>query len=156
MTAVRRFAVLQLLMLWQGGFLFYTSVVVTEGTRLNGATGQGALTARATDWLNLIGLVALAALALDIALARDPNRRRLAARWWAFAVALVCQFVLLYLHLLLDHFMDDARRRVVVRAPFYPVHRAYLWASTVQWLAGLLLAWWAVRSWRAEDRAAGN
>jgi hypothetical protein len=153
-TSLRRFAVLQLLMLWQGGFLFYTSVVVPLGTQLNGPTGQGAVTARVTEWLNLIGAVALAALALDLAFARDPNRRRTACRWWTWFVAFACQYLLFFFHACLDHFMDDARRRVVVREAFYPAHRAYLWVSTVQWLAGLLLAWWSVRAWRAEDRGA--
>lgn len=154
MTSLRRFAVLQLLMLWQGGFLFYTSVVVPLGTKLNGATGQGALTARVTEWLNLLGVVALAALALDVAFTSDPNRRRTACRWWAWFVAFVCQYLLFFVHVCLDHFMDDVRRRVIVREAFYPAHRVYLWVSTVQWVAGLLLVWWSVRAWRAEDRAA--
>ena len=36
MTAVRRFLVFQTLLLWQGGFLFYTAVVVTIGTQVLG------------------------------------------------------------------------------------------------------------------------
>lgn len=153
MISIRRFAVLQLLMLWQGGFLFYTSVVVPLGTKLNGPTGQGALTARVTDWMNLLGVIALVALALDVAFATDPNRRRTACRWWTWFVALVCQYLLFFVHACLDHFMDDARRLVLVHDAFYPAHRVYLWVSTVQWAAGLLLAWWSVRAWRAEDRA---
>ena len=37
---LRRFLVVQALMLWQGGFLFYTSAVVPTGTNLLGAAGQ--------------------------------------------------------------------------------------------------------------------
>ncbi len=153
---LRRFLVVQMLMLWQGGFLFYTSVVVTEGTKLLGATGQGAITARVTDTMNAIGFVAIAVLALDLSLTHDPNRRRTACRWWTWGVAVLCLVLLLYFHLLLDAFMDEGRRRVLVREAFYPVHRMYLWASTLQWAACALLTWWTLRAWRAEDGANGS
>ncbi|MBN9119229.1 MAG: hypothetical protein J0I06_08720 [Planctomycetes bacterium] len=151
MTTVLRFLVLQVLLLWQGGFLFYTAVVVPTGTKLLGAAGQGVITARVTDALNAIGAVALGALALELRLTRDPNSRRTVYRWWAWGVALACHGLLIYFHMLLDAFMDDERRRVLVAAPFYPVHRMYLWASTVQWVACALLAWWTQRAWKAED-----
>jgi hypothetical protein len=155
MTA-RRFLVLQVLLVWQGGFVFYAAFVVPAGTQLWGAAGQGAVTARVTDALNGVGLVGVALLAFDLALTRDPQPRRTACRWWAWAVVLVCQFLLFYLHQLLDAFMDDSRRVVVVRPPFYPVHRVYLWVSTVQWLACLLWLWWTVRAWSEEDRTASR
>jgi hypothetical protein len=150
MTTALRFLVFQTLLLWQGGFLFYTVVVVPAGTKLLGAAGQGAITARVTDALNAIGVVGLAALALDLTWTRDPNRRRTARRWWAWSVALVCHAILIYVHLLLDALMED-QRRVVIVPPFYPLHRMYLWASTIQWFACVLLTWWTLRAWRAED-----
>jgi hypothetical protein len=153
MTIALRFLVLQVLLLWQGGFVFYAAVVVPAGTNLLGAAGQGAVTARVTDALNAIGAVGLAALALELRLTRDPNRRRVAYRWWTWGIALVCHGLLIYFHLLLDAFMDDRQRQVVIGPPFYPVHRLYLWTSTVQWLTCLLLTWWALRAWRDEDRA---
>ncbi len=155
MTALRRLLVVQALLLWQGGFLFYSAVVVPAGTRILGAAGQGAVTARVADALNAIGLGGLAVLALELGLTRDPRPRRTACRWWTWGVALACQGVLIYLHLLLDALMDDDRRRVLVRTAFYPLHRVYLWASTVQWVACLLLAWWTIRAWRAEDGPGG-
>lgn len=150
--ALRRLLVVQMLMLWQGGFLFYTSAVVPQGTELLGAAGQGAITARVTDTLNAVGTIGLAVLALELIRTRDPNKRRTACRWAAWGVAFVCQGFLIYLHLRLESFMDEDRRYVVVRAPFYPVHRMYLWASTLQWTACLLLTWWTLRAWRADDR----
>ena len=153
MTIALRFLVLQVLLLWQGGFLFYAAVVVPAGTKLLGAAGQGAITVRVTDGLNAVGAVALAALALELRLTRDPNARRTARRWWTWGAALVCHGLLIYFHMLLDAFMDDDRRRVVVGPPFYPVHRMYLWASTAQWAACVLLTWWTLRAWRDEDRA---
>ncbi len=151
MITLRRFLVVQILLLWQGGFLFYAAFVVPAGTQLLGAGGQGAITTRVTDSLNAIGIAGVAILALELGLTRDPKPRRTACRWWAWVVAMLCQFLLLCFHQLLDAFMDDERKRVVVRAAFYPVHRIYLWTSSIQWLACVLLTWWTLRAWKAED-----
>lgn len=152
MTALRRFLVFQAFLLWQGGFLFYAAVVVPAGTGVLGSpAAQGTITARVTDWLNVCGVVGLAVAAWDLAATRDPSARRTAARWWCWAIALVCQYLLLYFHLLLDAFMDPDRVRIVIRPPFRPVHRAYLWASTVQWAVCLGLAWWGLKAWSAES-----
>ena len=148
---VRRFLVIQALMLWQGGFLFYTTFVVPTGTEVLGsAAAQGAITARVTSVLNLLGVVGIAVVAWDLAATRDPSNRRTAARWWCWAAALVCQYLLLALHQILISLMDPGRMHVVIRAPFYPLHRIYLWASTVQWFAGVLLVWWTLRAWSQE------
>ena len=153
MTTFRRFLVLQILLVWQGGFLFYTAFVVPAGTEaLGSAAAQGAITARVTDWLNLLGVVGLAAVAWELNYSRDSDARRTAARWWSWGVALVCQLLLLYLHQLLVAFMDPGRSRVQIREPFYPVHRVYLWTSTILWLACLLIAVLTLAAWRAEDR----
>jgi hypothetical protein len=151
--SLRRLLVLQILLLWQGGFLFYTAVVVPTGTTVLGsAAAQGAITARVTDTLNQIGLVGLAILAAELGLTRDPVGRRIHARWWCWWVLFIAQGLLLYFHRLLDAFMDPERTRVVIHPPFYPVHRLYLWASTAQWLACLVLIWLTLLAWRAEDR----
>lgn len=156
MTAFRRFLVVQALLLWQGGFLFYSGVVVPIGTDVLGsAAAQGAITARVTDALNVCGAVGLAVAGWDLARARDPVRRRTAARWWCWSVAAVCQFALFVLHVILDSLMDPGRTHVVVPASsFRPFHRMYLWASTIQWFVCLPLVWWALRAWSAEDRIA--
>lgn len=150
---VRRFLVAQVLILWQGGFLFYTAFVVPAGTEaLGGPAAQGAITTRVTDVLNVLGVVGLLAAAWELNYSRDLDPRRTAARWWCWGVAVACQAVLLLLHRLLDAFMDPTRTFVVIVPPFYPVHRAYLWASTVQWLVGLPFAALTLVAWRAEDR----
>jgi hypothetical protein len=153
MITLRRFVVLQVLMIWQGGFLFYASVVVPEGTEVLGSSGaQGAITARVTDTMNLLGLFALIVLAFDLRLTSDSNERRIAVRWWCWSLALLCQGLLFYLHMLLDFFMDPSRTRVVIGPPFRPVHRMYLWTISVQWFLCLLIAWTGLRAWQAEDK----
>ncbi len=152
MTALRRFLVVQSLMLWQGGFLFYAAFVVPVGTEILGSSAaQGTITARVTDSLNLCGLVGLVLMTWDLAVTCDPTARRTAARWWCWAVVGGCQFLLFIVHGLLDSLMDPSRTYVLIQPPFRPLHRAYLWTSTVQWVAGLALAWWTLRAWAAES-----
>jgi|SRR5579883_807672 len=156
MVTFRRFLVVQILLLWQGGFLFYASFVVPAGTRLLGRMGQGAITARVTDALNIIGVMGVAIFALELSLTRDPNKHRTARRWWIWGVAMLCQFLLVYLHLALDAMMDDDRKRVLIRAAFRQAHAIYLWVSTAQWIACLLLTWATLRAWKAEDEIRMN
>jgi hypothetical protein len=152
--SVRRFLVIQALMLWQGGFLFYTAFVVpTGGEVLGSAAAQGAITARVTEMLNLLGIAGIGLLAWDLAASRDPASRRTAARWWCWAALLVCQYLLLVVHEILVSLMDPGRAHVMIRPPFYPLHRLYLWASTAQWFAGVLLVWWTLRAWADEPAA---
>ena len=47
-------------------------------------------------------------------------------------------------------FMDPTRSYVVIRPPFYPAHRIYLWTSTVLWVVCLALTWLTLRAWAAE------
>ncbi len=153
MIVFRRFCLVQFLLLWQGGFLFYTSFVVPTGTQVLGsAAAQGVITARVTDTLNVIGTLGLAVFAWDLNYSRDRSARRTAARWWCWGIMLVCQWLLFFSHQLLDAFMDPERTRVVIRPLFYPVHRVYLWTITVQWFACLILTALTLAAWRAEDR----
>jgi hypothetical protein len=141
-VVLRQFVVVQSLLLWQGGFVFYATVVVPVGTHLLGAAAQGAVTARVTVALNALGVAALAALALDL---RAGGGR---ARWACWGFAALCQALLFALHALLRARLDDATSRT-----FYELHRAYLLASAAQWLAVAALAALTLRAWRAADRA---
>ena len=152
MPSVRRFLAVFAFALWQGGFLFYSAVVVPVGSDVLGSPAeQGVVTRRVTHWLNLIGVAALTATAWEQARTRDPDPRRMHARWWTWAVLFACQYLLFFLHMLLDAFMSPDGRQVVIGPPFRPVHRMYLWTSTIQWAAALVLMWLMLRAWRAED-----
>jgi hypothetical protein len=143
-VALRRFLALQALLVWQGGFLFYASVVVPVGTDVLGSSAaQGVVTQRVTTWLNRIGVVALAVLAWDVS--ATPSFRR--TRWatWGGTAALLA--VLFFLHAVLDANFDPAHRSSPDPAAFRLVHGAYLWVSTAQWLVGLAFGWWTVKAW---------
>lgn len=147
MTTLRRFLVLQLLMLWQGGFLFYATFVVPAGTEVLGsAEAQGTITTRVTDSLNRVGVAALALMLWEVIATWSGPKRRVRVAIWL--VMVLGQGILFYLHLELDGMMDGDRSFVVRRASFYPVHRCYLWTSTVQWVAGLAFVWFMLHCWR--------
>ena len=150
----RRFLLLQALLLWQGGFVFYSAVVVPIGTDLLGsASAQGEITALVTVWLNRIGLVFLAVLAWDVSATRDPVARRIVVRQTLGVVAALLLLLLFYLHDLMNYFLDPTGRTIAMRRPFRVAHIVYLCTSTVHWGIGLALAWLTLAAWRAEDRA---
>src|SRR5262245_57695340 len=64
---LRRFLVLFALLFWQGGFLFYSAVVIPVGrSELPNPAMQSLVTMPATRYLNFIGGVALVLLVLDV------------------------------------------------------------------------------------------
>ncbi len=149
----RRFLLLQTLLLWQGGFVFYSAVVVPIGTDVLGsASAQGEITALVTVWLNRIGLVFLAILAWDVSATRDPNTRRTLVRQTLGVVMVLLLFLLFYLHDLMQYFLDPTGRTIAMRRPFRMMHIIYLCVSTLHWGIGLALAWLTLAAWRAEDR----
>jgi hypothetical protein len=149
----RRFLVLAALMFWLGGFTFYASVVVPVGQQALGShMRQGLVTRQVTNYLNLSGAVALLLLVLDLTAAREAAwvRRLRWLMWLGMAGTLV---VLVWLHPQIDQYVDVKSRRLLDPDAFHPLHRTYLWISTVQWGCGLVYAWLTLRAWRETDRA---
>lgn len=151
-TTLRRFLVLLSFIFWQGGFTFYAAVVVPVGAEVLGsAAEQGWITRRVTPFLNLAGVVAITMLAWDVAASRDSSPRRRRHRWLAWAVLAALLAVLFWLHPRLDAFMDVEQMRLRDRPTFRPLHRLYLWLSTLQWAAGVAAVWLTLTAWRDED-----
>jgi len=148
---LRRFLVFQAFLYWQGGFLFYASVVVPTGTDLNGAFFQGLVTQRVTDWLAVIGLGWHLLFAWDVWAERDPDRRRVRLRFAGWLVSLLLLAVLAWVHLKLDALLDADNTQELA---FRRWHIAYLWGVTVQWALGLVQAWLTLGVWtRTEPEA---
>ena len=156
MTLLRRFLVMMALLFWQGGFLFYASVVVPVAQQeLDSHLRQGFVTRRVTNFLNLSGAIALGIVALELA-AADRKRWRRWARavlWLGMAAALAA---LVWLHIHLDSMLDPDQRRILDRSEFYTSHRLYLWVSTIQWALGVVFLWLTLAAWRAVDRSSAT
>jgi hypothetical protein len=152
-TFLRRFLVVSVLLFWQGGFLFYSSVVVPIGQEvLPTRQDQGFLTRRVTQWMNISGAVALVPLLWDCAVPGDPSTLRRRLRWLSWLILAVTLAALFWLHPRLDAFLDPDQFVVYQRGDFRTWHRIYLWVSTVQWAAGVVYIVLMLLSWRSEDR----
>jgi len=139
-----RFFTLQLLMLWQGGFLFYASTVVPIGSRSVGEWEQGLITAQVTRILNIIGMVAMSAQIADTL--ANPK-----LKFWRLTVngiSLILLATLIVLHgVLKDHLTPGKSPRIENQPSFYRWHAAYLIVSGVQWVVMLVSAALMLRAW---------
>ena len=154
MPLFRRFLVVQALLLWQGGFLFYAAVVVPIGTETLGAFAQGRVTRHVTDVMNVIGVIALLILVWDQwANAESARCRR--ARWALWAVLAATLAGLAVLHAAVGRHVEfGPDGRVTDYPAFYWGHRVYLYVSTVQWVAGLAYTVVLLRAWIGTPQAA--
>lgn len=140
---------------WLGGFTFYSSVVIPVlHDRLGSPLETGLVTQRVTDVLNASGFATITLGWIGAFLkypSQQSGRRR--GRWavGALVVTTVCLAILVALHRVLDRRLDGAEMQ-----GFYPLHRLYLWVSTVQWFANMvLLTCWAGvgHHWSRETQA---
>jgi len=137
---IRRFLFLWAIALWLGGFTFYTGVVIHVGGRVLGShLKQGFITEKVTNWLNVIGIIALPILLWNTAAiwhARGRMLRRTLVVTWG--VMLLVQVELLVLHLMMDRLLDPQARKVLDDARFERLHLVYVVSATAQWAAGVL------------------
>jgi hypothetical protein len=154
MTLMRRFLLLLAILFWQGGFTFYSAVVVHVGQAVLGShMEQGLVTRSVTNYLNFGGAVAIAFWVWDIAGTRDPAWSRSWIRWALWAVLLVTLGLLAWLHVRLDELIDLDSHGILEPPEFRRLHSWYLNVSTIQWAGSLLLTAATLMAWRAEDRA---
>jgi len=147
LVRVRCFLLIQSLILWQGGFVFYAAVVVPIGTEVVGShTVQGFVTRDVTNWLNALGVGYHLLLAWTLAAERGTACRRIRISLGAASALLLV--ALIALHPLLDSYLDPVEQ--IVREPkaFARWHIAYLWCSTTQWVLALPQAWLTLGAWR--------
>ena len=136
---VRDFFVISIWSLWIGGLTFYALVVVPIGGALVGETQQGFITQQVTQWLNVIGTVALFALAWHAA------RRRVAGQWLNLGLLSAVQAGLIVVHFQLTPMLDAQTIEVLDPDRFYQVHRVYLLLTTVQWVLGWRHLWLVIK-----------
>lgn len=139
MPRLRRFVCLLAFAAWQGGFVFYAGVVVPVGTELHGHFGQGLVTQRVTNAINLLGLACHAASLWE--LLAVPGRKRF--KWALWAGSLGVLGGLAAVHLKMDSLIDPVAG--CTPPEFRGWHILYLWLSTAQWAAWMALAWLILR-----------
>jgi hypothetical protein len=151
MQTLRRFLVIQALMLWQGGFLFYAAVVVPIVNDVSGPLDQGQITRHVTDRMNLIAIGTLVILLWDQWV--NGGRRQLdRIRWICWIVMVIGLVGLFAVHSTLEDYFnatDDPFRPWA----FYHWRRVYLCIVTVQWIAGLVYVTAMLLAWGADGRA---
>jgi hypothetical protein len=155
-VTLRRFLVLAVLMFWQGGFTFYAAVVVRVGTEELGPLGQGFITRQVTNYLNAAGALALLVLAWDVIATADSSVPRRFGRWLTALAMAIGLVLLVVLHFSLESQLDVPNHDIRERATFLPLHRLYLWISTLQWACALAHAVLTIQAWRTEDEARAN
>ncbi|HEX3149873.1 MAG TPA: hypothetical protein VHR66_17485 [Gemmataceae bacterium] len=148
MSTVRRFLVIQALMIWQGGFFFYAAVVVPTGTDVHGAFGQGMVTRHVTDWMNVVGAFAVAIFAWDQLSSRASRGIRW-GQWLMWGLMASGLVALAFLHPRIEPYIDSTMEYKT----FYLWHRVYLYVATAQWVAGLVYVVLMLRAWRATPQA---
>jgi hypothetical protein len=138
-NAMWRYLLILALAFWLGGLTFYALVVVPIGADILGSTGQGFITQRVTNELNLMGAGVLAMLLANMVKQRG---RLLTATWLVLAAT---QVALVAMHRWLDAMLDASTQEIADGERFYKRHGIYLDVTAVQW-AALLVHLWCVQS----------
>ena len=132
---------------WQGGFAFYSGVVVPLGAEVLGSDlEQGLVTRAVTPWLNGIGWTAVVSTLAALSMTSwRPSMSGPTARSWKTAVGftlylMVTLMVLGVLYRQVDQYVDPLNRQILDYDTFYALHRVYLIVSASQWLSTLVLA----------------
>lgn len=150
MLITRRFLLLLALMFWQGGFMFYGAVTVPiVRAQLGPGPSRSMITQQVTQWMNLIGTLAILAMFADL-WASPVERKRW--RWVAWLAMALPQPAVILFHRQLSHQMAASGFQSSDMTGFLVWHRLYLSMNAIQWLGGLAFALLSIRAWRDADR----
>jgi hypothetical protein len=138
-----RFFGLLSLMIWVGGFTFYSAGVIPVLHEAMPSRDAGRITQHTTNRLNLVGgvTVLIWLILIDVERRIGPARLR-KARALLLLTTVFLLAALAKLHLLMDERLANDQM-----AGFYPWHRAYLIVSTAQWFVNLGLLGFSLRIW---------
>jgi len=149
---LRRFLSLCALLFWQGGFTFYTAVVIPiAGSVLEGTHLRGRISAQVFLWLNVAGVATLVLLLWEMASTKGRRGGRFVC-WAVMLVTLMGLFGLHYWLRVLDPHPGSGTG-AENSSVFWVAHSTYIWVSIVQWLTALVYLALTIRVWRAEDAA---
>jgi hypothetical protein len=135
---------------WLGGFTFYSAFVIPVLHDHLPSARAGAITQQVTNRLNAIGVASLALAWLDLCIA--PTAARTRTREMLLWLLAGSTTILLSLFIL--HRVMDLRLETRGLDGFYPFHRAYLIASTVQWFVNMAIIFTWMLCWTARQEDA--
>jgi len=152
MMLVRRICLMIAIMFWQGGFMFYGAVVVPVGSEVLGShQAQGFVTRTVTNYLNIAGAVAVVVWMWDILYATNNTVARQRLTWALWLVLLFTLGLLVWLHVVMDQYLDIESQMILDRSRLRYLHAWYLSISTLQWATSLLLVAQTLVNWQAVD-----
>ena len=145
--------VLLVMAFWLGGLTFYAAVVIPTAHEVLGTHRTvGFITQKVTNWINLVGTVALLVLLARWMISSSaPSRRLRASLIVTWVVMVGMQALLFYLHSVLDRTLDIQARQVVDDGRFYNLHRVYLVTTIIQQCAGLIHVFCLVYVWQYRE-----
>lgn len=141
---ILRFLCLLSLSIWVGGFTFYSAVVIPLLHQTLSTQEVGSVTQRVTDYINAAGCLTVALWWLSAWAERSVGP----APAGRLRIGFLAATTVLLLGLAGLHRIMDARLASGSLQGFYPLHRIYLIASTVQWAANLGLMASVLALWR--------
>ena len=137
-----RFVVDSAWVFWLGGLTFYMAIVVPIGSEVVGADTQGVITSSVTNTINVASIIA------GVLMAVHGWIDKRAAVFYASLFVLATSGVLVLLRLMMLQRMesDGALAATGIAGwvsswSFYNLHRLYLWVTTIQWFAALVVTW---------------
>jgi hypothetical protein len=144
---IARFLAVGAMSLWIGGFTFYGGIVIPILHEFMTTSEAGEVTRRVTDALNLIGLVTVVVWSVLLVVERNQGSgwaKHLRILAFGGAAGLLAGQGIL-------HEIMDARLDAGSIRGFYPFHRVYLGASTLQWGLNLFVLYLSLILWDRRD-----
>ena len=134
---VLRSITLFLFSLWFGGFLFYSSIVISNAHAVVGDHETvGMITQRVTGILNLIGVPTIGFLFLNLIQEKKKlPGNKLKVSLILLSVITCCLIALFIFHTLMSQYIDPVKLELSEHKKFYRLHRVYLIISTVQFFS---------------------
>ena len=132
------------LLWWQGGFMFYSAIVVHIATDVLGsAFEQGKITARVMLWLNGLGTIALLIMAADL-LRWHGTSLRPRGMWFCWLLMAGAQGALWFLREEMVAVIDLKEDTILDRKAFHEMHEWYMRWTSLQWGCSLAYMVWLI------------
>jgi len=149
LPVVRLFLLIVTVAISFGGFTFYAAVVVPAGGFVIDETSQGFVTQRVTHFLNCASGVTLGIFLWECVAGCTARTSREQQVFVVMIVVIAASLLsLVVLHPRLDALLQYRDFTVLDPEVFYRLHQYYLWSSTLQWLATLIVLWLTCVSFR--------